>query len=241
MSVAARVLNVFAVPSATFEDVRASVHSAGTWIVPGILSLVAGVTAFWLTLCQPAALNEFRKVQQENFTKLVAGGKVEQAEADQHLRVVHWMTQPAVARVLSVAMAGGVTTLRMFGWAFLLWLLAVLFLKVRLNFLKTLEVAGLATMVTVVGSIVAVALTTGFARPDPSGSLLSQIDARTKSTPFIVQANVFNIWFVTLLATGLARLAGVRLSQTLLLVMGTWLAVQLAIAILGLGLASLSG
>lgn len=242
MSLAARLLNVFAIPRATFEDVRVSRHSIGTWILPLLLAWVVGTATVWLTFCQPGVLQDFRRNSEERIQRLVAEKKMTQSNADKNLKFANSLSHPQVARSLFSAAAAVISALRVFGWAFLLWLLATLFLKVRLDFLKALEVAGLASMITVLGNVVALALTTGFQAPANAATItIEDIQARAQSTLFIIQANVFNIWFVTLLAAGLACLAGVRLSQTLFLVMGTWLATQLLIAVTGLGAAALAG
>ena len=47
-----------------------------------------------------------------------------------------------------------VSVARVFWWGFILWLLSRMFLKVPLGYLKTLEVAGLALMISALGGVV---------------------------------------------------------------------------------------
>ena len=53
MSLAARLLNVFAIPGEVFMGVKASRLSIGNWLVPALLSAVVGVVAAIVIVSQP--------------------------------------------------------------------------------------------------------------------------------------------------------------------------------------------
>jgi hypothetical protein len=241
MSWLARLLNIFAIPGAVFEDVKLSRFSWPTWIMPIVLAAVVGSAALTFVLT-PEVLQQFRDGQKETYAKMVAEKKMAQSDADQMLKLLEWLSQPAVARAIGSIGVIVISILRVFWWAFALWLLARIFLKVRLAFPKTLEIAALATLVIVLASLIGSLLT--FRQPpaadDTIAETVKDLQARSRSPLYLVLANVFSIWFVGLLSAGLARLAGARFAQTFMMVMGVWIAVQLMLALLGLAALSLA-
>ena len=54
MSLAARLLNVFAIPGEVFEVVKASRVCLGNWLLPVLLSAVVGTVSAIVILSQPA-------------------------------------------------------------------------------------------------------------------------------------------------------------------------------------------
>src|SRR5579859_6324840 len=97
-------------------------------------------------------------------------------------------------------------------WGFILWFLARMFFKVRVPFLKVLEVAGLAMMINVLGGIVSMLLIINFGPAGVTTSLpllVKDFDATRKGHLFAAAANVFSIWVVLVRSIGLAKLAGV--------------------------------
>ena len=54
MSLAARLLNVFAVPGEVFTEVKASRVCIGNWLVPALLSALVAVLTVVLIVSQPA-------------------------------------------------------------------------------------------------------------------------------------------------------------------------------------------
>jgi hypothetical protein len=243
MSLPARLLNIFAIPGAVLDDVNASRPSVGSWIVPILLASIVSAILFSLTIAQPAALERLREERKQKVAEMVTSGKSSQAEADQTIKVLEWLTRPDVMKALSGVVATVISCLRVFWWAFALWLLGRLVLKREFSYLKAAEVAGLASMIVVLGTIATMLLTSGGG--DNGGvataSNEGRLATRRSATFVLILANLFSVWFVTLLAAGLARLAGVRLSQTLLPVMGIWIAVQLALAVLGITIAGVAG
>ncbi len=230
LSFLARVLNVFAIPGAVFEDVRTSRHAALNWVGPILFAAIAMTAALWLTVCQPAVLREYRLKLEQNIAQLVADKKMEPAQADANRKMVNWIAQPEVARAISTASATAISALRVFGWGFVLWFVGRVFFKVRFGYGKALEVSGLASMISVLGTVVAIVLTIGF-NPVTDAGAMARADSSTQTPLFIIVANVFNLWFIALLASGLARLTGGRFGQTLFPIMGIWLVMQLVFGV----------
>ena len=60
MSLAARLLNVFAIPGDVFEEVKATRASVGNWLAPVILSAVVGAISAIVIFSQPAIQQQLR-------------------------------------------------------------------------------------------------------------------------------------------------------------------------------------
>jgi hypothetical protein len=234
MSLLARLLNIFAIPGEVFEDVKHARLSIGNWLVPILLAAVIGATTASLIFSQPTVVPEMRDKQIKSTNELVAAGKMTRADADQMIKLVEWVTQPAILKTASAIAAVVISVLRVFWWAFILWVLGIVFLKRRFSYLKSAEVAGLATLISVLGEVVMLLLTFGFGEPGANGGLtLTQLAAKQQMPVRLILANIFSIWLVGLMAAGLAHLAEVRFSRTFLLVLGYWILFQMGLALTG--------
>ena len=229
MSLAARLLNVFAIPGEVFAGVKASRLSIGNWLVPALLSAVVAVLTAIVVVSQPTIqrqMHDLKERQAKALEQQVKAGKVKPADADRALAVTRAITEPATLKVLGGMAAALISVARVFWWAFVLWLLSRLFLKVRLGYLKTLEVAGLALMISVLGAVVLLLLMVNlpklFATPGLALAV-SDFDASRKSHLLLGAANVFSFWFVGVLSVGLAKLAGVPFLRAAWLVFAAWI------------------
>jgi len=99
-------------------------------------------------------MNERIEEQAKALDQQVKAGKVKRVEADRALAVTRAIAQPAILKTLGGVMAAGFGVVRVFWWGLVLWLLGRVFLKACFGYIKTLEVAGLALMVSVLGSAV---------------------------------------------------------------------------------------
>ena len=228
MSLAARLLNVFAMPSEVFASVKASTVSVANWLVPAVLLAVVGPLTALVILSQPNVqkqLGEAVNQQAKMLDQQVQAGKLDRAKADQALAVSRTVYQPPVIHVLFGGAAAVIGVLRVFWWAFLLWLLARRFLRVRIGFIKSLEVAGLALMISVLGAIVVLLLTLNVsaisAQPN-LGLLISDLNPSRSNLLFWV-LTVFSLWLVFTLSAGLSKLAEVPFLRAAWLVFAAWI------------------
>ena len=123
-------------------------------------------------------------------------------------------------------------------WGFVLWFLARSLLRVQVPFVKTLEVAGLAMMINVLGGIVAMLLIVSFGRADATPSLallVKDFDTTRKGSLFVAAANVFAIWVVTVRSIGLAKLTGTPYLRCAWAVFTFWLLEQSFLILSGVG------
>jgi Yip1 domain len=240
-SLAARLLNVFAIPGEVFDEVKNSPRSAGNWLVPVLLSAIVGAISVVIIFSQPAIVQQIREQQAKMFDSQVKAGKMTQAQADQAIAMAEKFSGPTMLKIVGSVGAIFGSFVRVFWWAFVLWLLGLLFLKVKFDFLKTVEVAGLASTITILGAIVTLLLTVSFGKPIvPSLDMAAgSLDPKSKLHFLFALANVFDFWLIGVMASGLARLSGAKFPRALFLVIGYWLALNFILFFVGTSLGHL--
>jgi hypothetical protein len=228
-SLAARLLNVFAVPGQVFAEVKAGRVCIGNWLVPAFLSALVAVFTAVVIVSHPAfqrQMHDLTERQAKVVDQQVKAGKVKQADADRAMGFVRAITQPGAIKTLASMAVAVIGFARVFWWAFLLWLLSRLFLKVRFGYPKALEVAGLGLMISVLGTIVTLLLMVNlpslFATPNLAVAV-SDLDAIRKSPLLLVASNVFAFWLIGVFSVGLAKLASVPFIRAAWLVFAAWL------------------
>jgi len=237
MSFAARLLNVFAIPGEVFEVVKASPFRVGNWLLPALLSAVVGALTIIVIVSQPSIQRQARDLMEQQAKTLepqVNAGKLTRAEADRAQAITRTFTTPAMLKVMGSVGAALVGFARVFWWAFILWLLGRIFLKVQFGYLKALEVTGLALMISVLGWVVMLLLMVNlpklFAAPGLA-LVVTDLEAARKSPLLLGAANVFAFWGVGVLSVGLAKLAGVPFLRAAWFVFAVWLIQESFIAL----------
>ena len=235
----ARLLNVVAMPGEVFAAVKASRVSVANWLVPALLLGAASLLTAVVIVSQPSVQKQLREGldQQANaLAQRVKEGKIKQADADNSMAFTRALAQPPVLKVMLGAAAAMAGVARVFWWAFLLWLLGRRFLRVRFGFIKSLEVAGLGLMISVLGAVVILLLTLNVSKlfAEPGLALVaSDFDAHRKSPLLLGVINAFSLWLVGVLTVGLSKLAGVPFLRAAWLVFATWIIQESFLALLG--------
>lgn len=238
MSLAARLLNIFAVPGEVFLDIRSAPHAVSNWLVPIILSSIVGVFSAVVIFSQPSIQQQIREQQSKAIELQVKAGKMTQAQADQSLAVMDKFMGPAMLKIFGAVGAVVSSFVRVFWWAFILWLMGQLILKIRFPYLKAVETAGLVMMISVLGMIISLLLIVNMGKVFASPSLalaVENFDIQSKSHVALGAANVFSFWFVGLMALGLAKLADVPFARAGFLVFGFWILQEMFFILTGLG------
>jgi len=238
MSLSARLLNVFAVPGDVFEEVRATPHAAVNWLVPALIAGVVGAVSAWLMFSQPAIQQQIREKQEHVLEQQVKAGKMTRAQADQALTIAQKFAGPTTMKIFGAFGAITAGFVRVFWWALVLWLLSRWFLNIPINYMKAAEVAGLSSMITTLGAIVTLLLVVNLGKLFSTPSLaltIGDFDEKNRSHLLLGALNVFNFWLVGILASGLARLAGVPFVRAAFIVLGYWIVWSLALILIGLG------
>jgi hypothetical protein len=233
MSLPARLLNVFASPGEVFDDVQAAAPAASNWLVPALLFALVGVISVMIIFAQPTIVQPIVEQQAKKMDEAVKAGKMTQAQADQAEKFMGPMT----FKIAGSAFAVIGSIIRLLWWALILWMLGKV-LKKPFGYGKGLEVAGLGSMITVLGGIVGLLLIVNFSKlsATPSlGALVKDFDMTRKSHLMLGAANVFYFWQVGVLSVGLSRLARVSFVRTMPLVLVCWVLQELLFIFSGLG------
>lgn len=238
MSLAARLLNVFAIPGDVFAEVKAARSAAANWLVPLMFLSLIGALAAIIIMSQPAIQQQMREAQTKALDQKVKAGKMTQAQADQAIEIMDKFMGPTMWKVAGAVGAVVVNTLRWLWWALMLWLLGRWLLKAEFNFGKSLEIVGLALMISVLGTLVTVLLQVNFARIFATPSLafvVNDFDATRKSHLMLGAINVFSIWQVVVFSIGLSRLAGAPFLRAAWVVFTYWVLQESVLILAGLG------
>jgi hypothetical protein len=237
-SVWSRLLNVVASPGEVFEEVKNCSPSVSNWLVPALILAVAGAIATFIIFSQPVIIQKIHDQQVAVMDQQVKDGKMTQAQEDQALAVMDKFAGPGMMKIFGSVVAVFGAFVHIFWWAFVLWLMASVVLKTKIPFMKAAEVAGLATMVLVLGAIVSTLLTviTGKLGATLSPALaISDFNLKNKLHMLLAALNVFNFWLVWVSASGLSRLTGAPFTKALLIVVIYWLALTLLFVAIGAG------
>lgn len=233
-SLAGRLLNVLAAPGDVFDEIKTAPPRTTNWLVPALLSAFFGVLSAIVMYSQPAIIQQIHEQQAKIFEDQVNAGKMTREQADQIEAASEKFGGPATMMISGSIGAVVTSFARVFWWAFVLWLLGLVFLKTKLDYLKALEVAGLASMIALLGAIITLLLSVSLGKiVAPSLALLiSHFNPKNVLHLALAAMNFFALWLVGVLAVGLSRLSGARFSKALWLTGGFWLTIQLLLILL---------
>ncbi len=237
-SLGTRLTNVFVAPGEVFDEVKASPPTHANWFVPTVMAIIAGVIYTMVVFSQPGVLQNMKDAQNKKMQEMVATGKMTQAQADQNVQMTEKIMTPAVMRAVIIIFVFVVNPISLFLLAGVMWLIGRYVLHAHFEFMKTVEVTGLAGMISVLGAIVAMLLAVIYANPAMTPGpvlLVGHYDPNNKVHMLLSALNVMTLWYLGLLALGLARLSGATFWKAAVWLYGLWYGVW-AVFVLGLPL-----
>lgn len=237
-SFAAKLFNIIAVPGDVFAEIKAAPASTANWLVPVLLASLVGIIASLVIFSQPSIQQQLREQQAKAIDLQVKAGKLTQAQADQALAVVERFMGPTALKIFGSVGSVVFSFIRLFWWAFILWLFGRWFLKTPVSYSKMMEVAGLAIMVVILSGIVGLLLQMNLDRliATPSAALLvKEFDTTRKANWFLAAANPFYFWQLALMALGLAKVAGTSFGRAAAPVLLFWLIQESGLILIGRG------
>jgi Yip1-like protein len=238
MSLTARLLNIFAAPGEVFDEIKTATPRTANWLVPVMIYAVVGVISVCIMFAQPAIQQTIRDQQVKALDKQVQQGKMTQAQEDQALQVMEKFTGPTMLAIFgSIAMVM-YSFFSVFWWALALWLLGRWFLKARFDYMKGVEVAGLASIILVLAIVFSTLLAVILGRLYAGTSLallVSDFDPTKRSHLLLGAANVIYFWHTAVLGVGLAKLSGGSVAKALMVVFAYWVVAELLLIAIGLG------
>ncbi len=144
-----RLTNVIAAPGEVFAEIKTAPVRASNWVVPLILACVAAVVYVSAAFSQPAILQSVQEQRQHAMEKRVAAGKMTQAEADQAAAGAERIFTPTIMKVVFSAIAALASVAGLFLMAVAIWLALKCCTAAKLNYMKVVEICGLALMIDV--------------------------------------------------------------------------------------------
>lgn len=244
-SLPARLLNVLAMPGQVFEEVRTSGRTVWNWLLPApvyAVSLALFTAAMFSTPAIQKLWSEqtsmMRSGQSADLAAAVKSGKTTQADADKTLAFTDSFAGPRTLRVIGLVSGFGFGLVRIFWWALVLWYLARKVLKQPVHYGKMLEVAGIASVVAMIGNLVLVALVmnVGKTASDTGSSIVvANLESSRLQTIIAIAQNGLNFWLIAVLGAGLARMTGLPWARGLFLMAAYWLASEFLLMALGVG------
>ena len=238
MSLGGRLVNVYATPGEVFEQVKAGPPSHANWLVPTVLGCVFAIIYVWVVFSQPSIQQQMRDKQDKQLAQMVASGKIKESQVEDVRAMMDKFGGPSTIKIFGSVGA----VVASFGWLFLialgLWLLGTKVFKGQFTYFQAAEITGLAGMVSVIGAVIGMLLVVNFGNmsvtPGPS-LLIHEFDPANKLHLMLASVNLLTLWYIGILAIGLARLSAVSVAKAAVWLYGAWAVIRLAIILLGAG------
>jgi hypothetical protein len=226
MSLAGRLLNVFATPGDVFQEVKTASASSANWLVPAVILLLVGWTAAWLIFSQASITHQLSEITDQAIQKQIERGHLSEQQAEQaHAMGEKWAGLSSKIGAALIPVLGGFAT--PFVWGLIVWLVGAKALKGNFPYMKAVEVVGLANMISVLDAIVKTLLIVGMGNLYASPSLVllvKEFDPQNPMHSLLAVVNVMTFWLLAVRAIGLARLSGASFAKAALWVFGIWAA-----------------
>lgn len=222
-SVGKTIADVFVTPSEVFQSLKGTEQAPMLWVLPLLISILVVIATSITFFTNNALRSESIEMQNRAFQKMVEDGKMTPEQAEQ-----------AESRMESMGMIGIVfgiiggsffIALSFFGGTLFLWLANKSILKTTVDYVKHLEMYGIASWVGILGSIIAllmmIALGTMVATPSLALALLGNYDPANTMHRLLSAVNFFSIWQAIVIGIGLSKFsdksigAGIGIAVTL--------------------------
>jgi hypothetical protein len=210
------------------------------YLAPTVILLLVGWIGVGVIFSQGSIQQQINDQQARAIQKQVEKGRISKAQAEQiqeRTEKIAGITAK-IGAVVAPAVSAFATP---FWWGLVLWLVGRYALKGGFTFMKAVEVAGLASMIAVLDSIVRTLMivATGnlFANPGPV-MLVKEFDSANTTHSILAVFNLMTFWGLAVKSVGLAKLSGVSFVRSAVWVFGLWGAVTALL--IGLGVAARS-
>jgi hypothetical protein len=234
MPLMARLANVFAAPGEVFDAVRTMRSSAANWLVPALMLLLLSWISVAVILSQDSLKHQLDDLISAPLEKQAAAQHMSEQQTDQMRSMAKTISQIGMVAAPPVA-----AFVMPFWWGLILWLIGAKLFKGGFGYLKAVEAAGLANMISVLDVIVRTLLILGMNNLSVSLSLalfLKHPDPQNLTHTLLAILNFMTLWRLAVLTIALSRLSRVSFCKAALWVYGLWAAwmgVTLGIAALG--------
>jgi hypothetical protein len=219
-----RLINVFVSPGEVFDEVINAPSTPANWLVPILITCLAGAISFLFIFEQPALRAQL--TSGETFQN-PSGERSQPIEGSR--RQFEENGSLARAELSGEVAIIGTSFIGSFWSAFVLWLTGRFLLKARFPFMKAVEIVGLTGMIlvlsTITTSLLVFATEDAFAKPALS-LLVREFDPTNKFHLFRSTLDVTSFWTAGVLSIGLARLSKVTVAESAFWVLSYWIVLR---------------
>jgi hypothetical protein len=187
--------------------------------------MIAGIAFTLVVFSQPAVIQNMQNAQEKKFDEMVASGKKTQAQADQALATVQKFMNPGFVKAMGCVGVVVANVVLLFLTGLVFWAIGRRALHGHFSYMKGVEAVGAASMISVLGVIVAMLLSVIYGKMMMTlgpALLVSNFDEANKAHRILSALNVMSIWYVVVMAIALARLAGATFAKAALWAFGIW-------------------
>lgn len=153
VSLGARLFNVFATPGEVFEQLKGARVSTANWLAPALILIVVSWVGAWLVFSQDSIQQQLKEITDQAVEKQIAKQHLSDQQAEQ-ARAVAAKFGSVGSRIGAYAAPVFLGLAVPFWWGLILWLVGTKALKADFSYMKGVEVAGLAGMISVLEAIV---------------------------------------------------------------------------------------
>jgi F0F1-type ATP synthase membrane subunit c/vacuolar-type H+-ATPase subunit K len=230
-----RLTNVIAAPGEVFEEIKNAPVRASNWLVPLTLACIATLVYICLAFSQPAILQGLQEQRGNAMQKKVAAGKLTQAQADQAAAMTERFLTPAIMKIFGAgaAILGLVAGLFLMGAA--IWLGLKCCTEARLDYMKVVEICGLALVIDVPQKILRIALVSWKANLLATASptlFLANPSTTNRAHVFLSMIDVVDFWWLAVLSLGVSKVASIRYRTAAFITFGVWYGFRIVVALL---------
>ena len=202
--------------------------AAKVFCLPGVSLLwLAGLSRMYAIRREHAPHNtaksrivqRFREQQEKTLENYVESGKLTKEQMEKAREAMERFSGPGITKLIASVGAVAASFVNVMGWGFVLWALGHWVFKGQFTYMKAVEMAGLAVMISVLGALVTLLLTVAFGNmfATPSLALLvHEFDPTSKTHVVLAAINLFKLWLLGVLAVALTKLCGVSFGQAAL-------------------------
>ena len=230
-----RLTDVITAPADLYEEVKQSPVRASNWLVPWLIACVVTVIYMGIAFSQPPILRSTQEQRSKAFQKQVASGKMTQAEADQRAAMVDRIMTPTVMAFFGAAMAVVASACALFLMAVALWLALKMFAESVPDYMKIVEVCGLALVIDIPQKIIRILLVLWkqnlLATVSPT-LFLANPSVTNKRDIFLSMFDLVDLWWLAVLTIGVSKVASVSYRTAGMIVFGIWFGFRIIMLLL---------
>jgi hypothetical protein len=218
-----RLANVMIAPGEVFEEIKRAPVRASNWLVPLILACLATTIYICVAFSQPPILRGMEEQRVMAMQKQVTAGKLTQAQADQAAAFTERIVTPTLLKIMTSGVGIMADASAIFLMAVAIWLALKLCAKARLDYMKVVEVCGLALVIDVPQKVLRLWLVLWkenlLATASPT-LFLANASTTNRTHMLLSLLDVVDIWWLAVLSLGVSKVASIRYRTAALICFG---------------------